>query len=180
VPQRHFQHRETLLFSERCKLIDKQRIGKSVSRDVELFPYCRGDIPVQRDCSDHISQVMDAHRANFAGFRVMKYEIAKSCVGFQKIGGRLEHCLSHLSVSKASPSTRLAIPSDPGRLHLCMLTHIQHEENDRHRATWSIMLDHGPETRFERFIRVRNAPALLRIQKIERDDVNSACCNIQR
>src|ERR1700720_4003882 len=37
-------------------------------------------------------------------------------------------------------------------------------------------LDHGPETRFEGLIRVRNAPALLRIQKIERDDVNSAPC----
>src|ERR1700730_2974008 len=37
-------------------------------------------------------------------------------------------------------------------------------------------LDHGPKTRFEGLIRIRNAPALLRIQKIERDDVNSARC----
>src|ERR1035437_10386201 len=37
-------------------------------------------------------------------------------------------------------------------------------------------LDHGPETRFEGLIRVRNASTQLRIQKIECDDVNSARC----
>src|SRR3982074_3544415 len=34
--------------------------------------------------------------------------------------------------------------------------------------------DRGPETHFEGLIRVRNAPALLRVEKIERDDVNPA------
>src|SRR5450759_4262101 len=37
-------------------------------------------------------------------------------------------------------------------------------------------LDQGSETRFEGLIRVRNAPALLCVQKIERDGVNPARC----
>src|SRR3984893_14117136 len=37
-------------------------------------------------------------------------------------------------------------------------------------------LDHDPETNVEGLIRVRNAPALLCVQKSERDDVNSARC----
>jgi hypothetical protein len=35
-------------------------------------------------------------------------------------------------------------------------------------------LDDGPETCLERIVRVRNASALLRVQKIEPDDVDSA------
>src|ERR1700732_4070540 len=41
-------------------------------------------------------------------------------------------------------------------------------------------LDHGPETHFEGLIRVRNAPGLLRVQKIEREDVMSARCKPAR
>jgi hypothetical protein len=37
-------------------------------------------------------------------------------------------------------------------------------------------LDDSPKTRLERIVRIRNAPALLRIEKIERDDVHSARC----
>src|SRR5262249_45998329 len=41
-------------------------------------------------------------------------------------------------------------------------------------------LDDSPETCLEGIIRVRNAPALLRVRKIECDDVNSARCETGR